>query len=238
MSNNLATQLREGTKKAHTMAENVGFVRCFLRGVVEKKSYRKLVGNFYFIYCAMEEELEKHKDHPIVSKIYFPELHRKASLEEDLAFYYGSNWRDEIVLSKGGQKYVNRIREIGNSSPELLVGHSYTRYLGDLSGGQILKTISQRAMNLAGSDGVAFYEFPTIDDEKAFKDNYRASLGEAPVDEATAEAIVEEANDAFGINMELFKELEGNLVKAIGVMLFNSLTGGRRRGSTELATEG
>ena len=58
------------------------------------------------------------------------------------------------------------------------------------------------------------------------------------VDAATADAIVEEANDAFGINMELFKELEGNLVKAIGVMLFNSLTGGRRRGSTELVTEG
>lgn len=238
MSTDLATQLREGTKKAHTMAENVGFVRCFLRGVVEKKSYRKLVANFYYIYCAMEEELEKHKDHPVVSKIYFPELNRKATLEEDLAFYYGNNWREQISLSKAGKKYVNRIREISANQPELLVGHSYTRYLGDLSGGQILKTISQRAMNLNGSDGVAFYEFPTIKDEKAFKAKYRESLNEAPVDEATADAIVEEANDAFGINMELFQELEGNLIKAVGVMLFNSLTGGRRRGSTELATEG
>ncbi len=237
MSNNLATQLREGTKKAHTMAENVGFVRCFLRGVVEKKSYRKLVGNFYFIYCAMEEELEKHKDHPVVSKIYFPELNRKQSLEEDLAFYYGSTWRDEIQLTKAGKRYVNRIREISATQPELLIAHSYTRYLGDLSGGQILKTISQRAMNLSGSDGVAFYEFPTIEDEKAFKENYRNSLGEAPVDDAMAAAIVEEANDAFGLNMELFQELEGNLIKAVGVMLFNSLTGGSRRGSTELATE-
>ena len=238
MSTNLATQLREGTKKAHTMAENVGFVRCFLRGVVEKKSYRKLVANFYFIYSAMEEELEKHKDHPVVSKIYFPLLHRKASLEEDLAFYYGANWREQISLSKAGKKYVDRIREISANRPELLVGHSYTRYLGDLSGGQILKTISQRAMNLAGSDGVSFYEFSAIDDEKAFKASYRESLNEAPVDDATADAIVEEANDAFGINMELFQELEGNLIKAVGVMLFNSLTGGRRRGSTELATEG
>ena len=118
------------------------------------------------------------------------------------------------------------------------MGQSYTRYLGDLSGGQILKTIAQRAMNLAGSDGVSFYEFPSIEDEKAFKAQYRESLNEAPVDEATANAIVEEANDAFGINMELFQELEGNLIKAVGVMLFNSLTGGRRRGSTELATEG
>ena len=93
-------------------------------------------------------------------------------------------------------------------------------------------------MNLAGSDGVAFYDFPTIKDEKAFKDNFRASLCEDPVDDATADAIVDDAIDAVGINMELFQELEGNLVKAIGVMLFNSLTGGRRRGSTELATEG
>ena len=42
---NLASQLREGTKKSHSMAENVGFVKCFLKGVVEKNSYRKLVSN-------------------------------------------------------------------------------------------------------------------------------------------------------------------------------------------------
>ncbi len=236
MSSNLAQKLREGTKKAHTMAENVGFVRCFLRGVVEKKSYRKLVANFYYVYAAMEEELERHKDHPVVSSVYFPELHRKETLEQDLAFYYGSSWRDQISISPEGQNYVDRIREISNNAPELLVGHSYTRYLGDLSGGQILKNIAQRAMNLADGEGVAFYEFPTIPDEGAFKDRYRESIDAAPVDEAMADRIVEEANDAFGINMKLFKELEGNLVKAVGQMLFNSLTRGRRRGSTELVT--
>jgi heme oxygenase len=236
MSSNLSLKLREGTKKAHTMAENVGFVRCFLRGVVEKKSYRKLVANFYYVYTAMEEELERHKDHPVVSAIYFPELHRKETLEEDLTYYYGSHWRSQIAITPAGQRYVDRIREIGNNAPELLVGHSYTRYLGDLSGGQILKSIAQRAMNLSGRDGVAFYEFPTIPDEKGFKENYRASVDAAPVDEAMADAIVQEANDAFGINMEMFQELEGNLVKAIGQMLFNSLTRGHRRGSTELAT--
>ncbi|MDA0266554.1 MAG: heme oxygenase (biliverdin-producing) [Cyanobacteria bacterium] len=236
MSSNLAAKLREGTQKAHTMAENVGFVRCFLRGVVEKNSYRKLVANFYFVYSAMEEELERHKDHPVVSKVYFPDLHRKQTLEQDLAYYYGANWREQVAASAGGQLYVDRIREISNTQPELLVGHSYTRYLGDLSGGQILKGIAQRAMNLLEGEGTAFYEFDTIPDEKAFKATYRASLDEIDVDEAMAEAIVTEANDAFGINMKLFQELEGNLVKAIGQMLFNSLTNRRRRGSTELAT--
>ncbi|MBF2034364.1 MAG: heme oxygenase (biliverdin-producing) [Leptolyngbyaceae cyanobacterium T60_A2020_046] len=236
MSSNLATLLREGTKKAHTMAENVGFVRCFLRGVVEKNSYRKLVANFYFVYSAMEEELERHKDHPVVSKIYFPELHRKHTLEQDLAYYYGANWRDQAAPSAAGKVYIDRIREVSNTQPELLVGHSYTRYLGDLSGGQILKGIAQRAMNLSDGEGTAFYEFQAIEDEKAFKAIYRESLDAIAVDEAMANQIVEEANDAFGLNMEMFKELEGNLVKAIGQMLFNTLTSRRRRGSTELAT--
>ena len=236
MSSNLASRLREGTKKAHTMAENVGFVRCFLRGVVEKNSYRRLVANFYFAYTAMEEELERHQNHPVVSKIYFPELHRKQSLEEDLQYYYGSNWREQVSTSSAGQKYVDRIREVATTQPELLIGHYYTRYLGDLSGGQILKGIAQRAMNLSESEGTAFYEFDQIDDEKAFKVTYRQSLDEIEVSEELAEQIVEEANDAFGVNMEMFQELEGNLVKAIGQMLFNTLTSRRRRGSTELAT--
>jgi heme oxygenase len=51
----LASQLREGTKKSHTMAENTGFVSCFLKGVVDKASYRTLVADLYFVYAAMEE---------------------------------------------------------------------------------------------------------------------------------------------------------------------------------------
>jgi heme oxygenase len=236
MSSNLATKLREGTKKAHTMAENVGFVKCFLKGVVEKTSYRKLVSNFYFVYSAMEEELEHHRQHPIVSKIYYPELNRKVSLEQDLYYYYGANWREHITLSPAGEAYVQRIREVSQTAPELLISHSYTRYLGDLSGGQILKGIAQRAMNLSDGEGTAFYEFPDIADEKQFKVNYRQSLDEISVDEATANRIVDEANAAFGMNMKMFQELEGNLIKAIGQMLFNSLTRRRTRGGTEFAT--
>lgn len=236
MSINLATMLREGTKKAHTMAENVGFIKCFLKGVVEKNSYRKLVANFYFVYSAMEEELDKLACHPVISKIYFPELNRKQSLEQDLFFYYGSNWRKEISLSSAGKAYVDRIREIAATKPELLVAHSYTRYLGDLSGGQLLKKIVRQTMNLLNNEGTAFYEFRDILDEKAFKNKYRAAMNGLPVDLATAEAIVEEANATFGMNMKMFQELEGNLIKAIGSIVFNSLTRRRQTGSTEFAT--
>ncbi|MGB8702479.1 MAG: heme oxygenase (biliverdin-producing) [Thermosynechococcaceae cyanobacterium] len=236
MSSNLAVKLREGTKKSHTMAENVGFIKCFLKGTVEKNSYRKLVANLYFVYTAIEAEMERCKDHPIVSKIYFPELNRKQSLEADLAFYYGSNWRDQVAPSAAAQAYVKRIHEVGQTAPELLIAQSYTRYLGDLSGGQILKGIAVRGMNLTEGEGTNFYSFPQIPDEKAFKAKYRQAMNELPIDEATAQRIVDEANAAFGMNMKMFMELEGSLIKAIGQMLFSTLTRRRIHGSTELAT--
>ena len=231
----LASQLREGTKKAHTMAENTGFVSCFLKGVVDKVSYRTLVADLFFVYSAMEEEIGKLRaqGHPVVGPVGFPELNRCETLEQDLAFYFGPDWRTSIKATPGAQQYVDRIHQVAAEAPELLVGHHYTRYLGDLSGGQILKNIAQKAMNLGDSDGLHFYEFASIADEKAFKGTYRSAMDTLPIDQATADRIVEEANEAFHLNMNMFKELEGNLVAAIGKVLFGFLTRRQRAGSTE-----
>ncbi len=233
MSVALASQLREGTKKSHTMAENTGFVSCFLKGVVDKMSYRRLVANLYVLYSAMEEEIGRLKDHPVVGPIAFDALNRKAVLEQDMAFYFGSDWRQQLQPTPGAVEYVNRVRQVARETPELLVGHHYTRYIGDLSGGQILKNIAQKAMNLGEHDGLRFYEFDAIDDEKAFKVNYRATLDHLPIDQAMADRIVEEANHAFHLNMKMFQELEGNLIAAIGKVLFGFLTRRQRAGSTE-----
>lgn len=232
----LASQLREGTKKSHTMAENTGFVSCFLKGVVDKASYRTLVADLYFVYCAMEEEIGRLRaeGHPVVGPVGFPELNRRESLEQDLAFYFGDGWRAVVQPTPAAQEYVARIRQVAQDSPELLVGHHYTRYIGDLSGGQILKNIAQKAMNLGEHDGLRFYEFDAIPDEKGFKTHYRATLDALPIDQATADRIVAEANQAFHLNMKMFQELEGNLIAAIGKVLFGFLTRRQRSGSTEV----
>lgn len=215
------------------MAENTGFVSCFLKGVVDKVSYRTLVADLYFVYSAMEEELAGLRDHPVVGPVAFPELNRRDTLEQDLAFYFGPDWRSSVKATPAAQEYVARLHQVAKESPELLVGHHYTRYIGDLSGGQILKNIAQKAMNLGEHDGLRFYEFAAIPDEKAFKVNYRATLDQLPIDQATADRIVAEANQAFHLNMKMFQELEGNLVAAIGKVLFGFLTRRQRSGSTE-----
>ena len=234
----LAGQLREGTKKSHTMAENTGFVACFLKGVVEKTSYRKLISDLYFVYDAMEDEIQRlvKEDHQIIKYLGFRELFRKETLENDLNFYYGDNWLNEISISESAQSYVDRIRLVAKEKPELLVGHHYTRYIGDLSGGQILKKIAKKALNLEGDNGLSFYEFSMIEDEKKFKEKYSNTLNNLPIDQEIANEIIDEANQAFMYNMKMFKELEGNLIGVLGKIVFNFLTKKVRKGSTEKLT--
>nr|QCI05847.1 Heme oxygenase [Dasysiphonia japonica] len=229
MSTNLAQQLREGTTKSHSMAENVTFVKSFLGGVIDKNSYRKLVANLFFIYVAIEEEMENNKNHGAVKFIYFPELFRKNSLIEDLNYYYGTNWENQIKPSSATQIYIDRIHNVGINQPELLIAHAYTRYIGDLSGGQILKKIAQNAMQLSTNQGTAFYDFYDIQDEKLFKDMYRNSLNNIPLTSEQINQIIAEANIAFNLNMKMFQELDSNLIKIMIMLLLSSINNLRKK---------
>ncbi len=154
----------------------------------------------------------------------FPELNRQAFLEKDMVFYYGDNWKQKITSSTASQTYIARIREIAAHQPTLLLGHTYTRYMGDLSGGQMLQKIAQSALQLSGYEGTSFYHFEQIPDKNAFKDNYRQVLNSLEIDDAMAEKIVIEANQAFQLNLQMAQELEEILIKSLGQSLFDSLT--------------
>ena len=218
-------ELKIGTKKSHSAAENTTFVASFLRGVVSKESYKKLVSDLYFVYSAMEEEVEKLKDHPIIGQLQLSDLNRVNALEQDLRFFYGPIWRSLITPSEACNQYVNRIREVAKNEPELLVGHHYTRYLGDLSGGQILKGIAEKAMELGDGQGLKFYDFEKIEDPKAYKAGYRGILDGLPITEHQANAIIVEANYAFRLNMYMFDTLEGNWIQSLLQMIISFIKG-------------
>ena len=216
-----AAQIKQGTKESHSAAENTKFVASFLRGVLDPEEYRKLIANFYFVYSAMEEEVEALKDHPVVGKINLPELPRKESLKEDLSYYYGPSWETEIKQSEACVKYVNRIREIAKDDPKLLVGHHYTRYLGDLSGGQILRGIAENSLKPEKGKGLSFYDFSEISDSKNYKKVYRQLLDGLDVGQDDVDNIIREANYAFKLNMFMFEELEGSASKSFVKLLCN-----------------
>jgi len=206
----LASELKTGTKRSHTAAENTKFVGSFLRGVVSEQNYRTLIKDFYFVYSAIEEEMERLADDEFLKPIYFKELNRLNFLKMDLRYYYGPNWMMEVKPSEACIQYVERIHEVAEKDPYLLVGHHYTRYLGDLSGGQILRNIAEKALDLPKNEGLHFYDFPKIEDKKAFKTKYREGLDNVTTDTSKINDIIAEANYAFRLNMYLFDELSGD----------------------------
>ncbi|XP_062036961.1 heme oxygenase 2 [Lepus europaeus] len=206
----LSELLKEGTKEAHDRAENTQFVKDFLKGNIKKEIFKLATTALYFTYSALEEEMDRNKDHPAFAPLYFPmELHRKEALTKDMEYFFGENWEEQVQCSEAAQKYVERIHYIGQHEPELLVAHAYTRYMGDLSGGQVLKKVAQRALKLPSTgEGTQFYLFENVNNAQQFKQFYRARMNALDLNLKTKERIVEEANKAFEYNMQIFSELD------------------------------
>lgn len=206
----LSELLKEGTKEAHDRAENTQFVKDFLKGNIRKELFKLATTALYFTYSALEEEMDRNKDHPAFAPLYFPmELHRKEALVKDMLYFFGEDWEKQVQCTEATRKYVERIRYVGQKEPELLVAHAYTRYMGDLSGGQVLKKVAQRALKLPSTgEGTQFYLFENVDNAQQFKQFYRARMNALDLNLETKEKIVEEANKAFEYNMQIFSELD------------------------------
>ncbi|KAG8436420.1 hypothetical protein GDO86_007499 [Hymenochirus boettgeri] len=185
-------------------------MRNFQKGQVSLDEFKLVMSSLYFVYEALEEEINRNKDNPVFSPVYFPlELHRKDALEEDLEYFYGPQWRKKIVCPQSTKNYANRLHYVGQKEPELLVSHAYTRYLGDLSGGQVLKKIAQKALNLpATGEGLAFFTFNNVTSATKFKQLYRSRMNSIEANATTKERILEEAKTAFLLNIKVFEELQ------------------------------
>ena len=209
----LAIRLKEGTKESHSAAENTKFVASFLRGVVDYEEYRKLLTNFYYVYDTMEQRIRETED-PMVQAVRSESLERKEGIERDLEYYYGADWKDKQTPSEACNTYCHRINEVAEKDPYLLIAHHYTRYIGDLSGGKILKEIAARVLKPPVGKGLDFYEFPSIPNAKEFKNNYRSVLDNLDCDEQQINALITEANYAFRLNMYMFDEIQGSASKS------------------------
>ena len=97
------------------------------------------------------------------------------------------------------------------------------RYIGDLSGGQILKGIAKKALNPPEGKGLNFYDFPRIEDAKAFKTEYRSALDNLDLSREQRDELIAEANYAFKLNMYMFDEINGNAAKSLWIVLRNTM---------------
>jgi heme oxygenase (biliverdin-producing, ferredoxin) len=195
--------LRAATTDAHRRAERTGIMTRLFSGHIEHREYAALLSNLRALYEGLEAGLATNAAHPAIAPILFSELPRLAALDADLAVWDPTAASRALVPTAAA--YRERLLMLAIDDPSGLVAHAYVRYLGDLSGGQMLGRRMDERLGLNGR-GIAFYQFP-IDDVRTFKARYRAALDGLPLGETAQSGLVKEAIHAFAMHEQMFIEL-------------------------------
>ncbi|MBV1954407.1 biliverdin-producing heme oxygenase [Streptomyces albidoflavus] len=203
-----STLIRTASHEQHTEAETSTFMSDMLGGRLGVEAYARYTEQLWFVYRALEEGVAALAGDPVAGPFLQPELERTAELERDLAHLRGEGWQQRATALPATEAYAERVRECVRTWPGGFVAHHYTRYLGDLSGGQIIRGTAEKTWGFARKgDGVRFYVFEGISNPAAFKRSYRELLDALPVDDLEKQRVVDECKRAFTLNTALFREL-------------------------------
>ena len=174
------------------------------------EDYTELVAQHYFMYQALEEASKQLAADPRYAALHPAALVREQNIADDLQLLLGDDWLGKIEAVEATASSADRIREIAAEGwiPGI-VAHHYTRYLGDLSGGQM---IAKRMKKQHGFDrtGIAFYDFTELGSIAEFKKIYREALdllGEG-LDEAERQRMIDEVRLAYRFNTQVFIDMQ------------------------------
>ncbi|MGX1489890.1 MULTISPECIES: biliverdin-producing heme oxygenase [Streptomyces] len=203
-----STVIRTASQEQHTEAETSTFMSDLLGGKLGVDAYARYTEQLWFVYEALESDTGRLTADPVAGPFLRPELFRLAALERDLAHLRGPRWRAGLTALPATRAYADRVRSCVEGWPGGYLAHHYTRYLGDLSGGQIIRDRAERTWGFARKgDGVRFYVFEGIANPAAFKREYRALLDGVPADDLERQRIVAECKKAFALNTAVFQAL-------------------------------
>lgn len=207
MTGSFSAELRAATWNHHERAADSTYLDALVAGEVDRLGYADMVAQHYFIYRVLEEAAGVMRADVVVNGFLSPSLTRLPAIEADLRALLGEDWAQQVRPSVATEAYCQRLRDTCFTWPGGFLAHHYTRYLGDLSGGQYLRRRVAGALQLSGDIGTRFYVFDEIADVEAFKITYRQRLDAIPWDEAERAAIVNEVTLAYRLNMDVLAEL-------------------------------
>jgi heme oxygenase len=196
----LSVAMRAASQEEHDTAERSPFITELLRGGLAKEAYAAYLVRLRAIYGALEDAVRSHRHDPVIAAVYDPALERLSAIDADLQCW--SHGSLVSLNSPAAESYRRRLECIDNGAA--LLAHHYTRYLGDLSGGQAIGRTLDRVFNLGGI-GLAFYAFPV--QPKDYKNNYRARLDALALHTEQVEILLGEVKFAFRLNQALLDEL-------------------------------
>lgn len=200
----LSTLLRTGSRQEHEQAESSDFMTELLAGRMSPQGYTHYLAMMREVYVALETVGDELASTPAGRAVVDERLKRLPALDADLAYW--ARGEKVAIDSPAVAAYVAAIEATRDDS-DLYVAHHYTRYLGDLSGGQAIGRILSRAFDLTDGQGVAFYDFSAVGKPKPYKDGYRERLDAMGLSPEAAERVIAEVKRAFDFNSAIFAEL-------------------------------
>lgn len=209
----LSQLFREKSKEAHQQTESHSFIQKLFKGDADSNEYVDYLWALKEMYTALEKALISLQGSKTISLIYFPQLFRLNSLESDLFYWNKKGSRSENKkLKEIVDQYTNYIKLLSLTRADCLVSHAYVRYLGDLSGGQILGKVLKQKYGC--DEGLSFYEYPDLNIAEE-KTRYRNALD--AIGNIRKELISDLCNEtilAFEYNGKIFQALNKDLHEA------------------------
>lgn len=195
----VSERLRHETSPAHREAERSGFLADLIRGRATPAGYALYLRNLVPVYGALEAGLRAGGAEPYLAPFREPGLARLPSLTADLAAASGAEWATELPILPEARRYALAIE---TSDDIALAAHAYTRYLGDLNGGRILRGLLSRSLGLPDR-ALAFYAFPDLADVETTKQSVRRGFDRLDVRGRAADDLIDAARRAFRFNIDL-----------------------------------
>lgn len=207
-NSDLSEALRTHTAQAHEEAEHSTFMNDLLTGKLDAQAFIKLQEQSWLFYTALEAAARACTEDSRAAGLLDPRLERKETLEADLdKLHENTTWRDNVTATAATASYVERLESIEAAKDfPRLVAHHYVRYLGDLSGGQVIARLVNREYGVS-EEALSFYCFEDLGKLKPYKDNYRAELDALELTAEERAALLDEASDAFRFNQQVFQAL-------------------------------
>lgn len=196
----LSAAMRAASREQHDAAEQSPFFGELLDGSLGKEAYAGYLLRLRTVYAALEDAVRSRRHDPVIAAVYDPALERLSAIDADLHCWCDGS--PGSANSPAAESYRRRLESVDSGAA--LLAHHYTRYLGDLSGGQVISRTLDRVFNLGGI-GLSLYSFSM--QPKRYKDNYRNRLDALNLRTEQVEILLSEVRLAFRLNQALLDEL-------------------------------
>lgn len=198
----VAALVRAATADDHRNAETRGFITRLMGGELSLDDYTRYLAQFAWVYEALEERDSREGD----GEVFDPKLARLAAIESDLAALGAADWRETHPALPATAAYASHLRAVSDDDVRFLA-HHYTRYLGDLSGGQAIAALVGRHYG-ATPEQLGFYDFDLgAEGPVRYKRRYREAMNALALQPGQVDVLIEEAKASFRLNGAIFEAL-------------------------------